>query len=135
MSDDDFPESFQQPTMNHRSSCFRAAFLVLLSAVALVATIEVLSAQEITDLGESVILPACHYKLDLTRREAPRIDFVSDKPLHQLARSRLKPRGMPPYSAVCIRNLRVNPYKFWETDAPLQEKIDLLRTDLGQLNG
>jgi hypothetical protein len=340
MSDDDFPESFQQPTMNHRSSCFRAAFLVLLSAVALVATIEVLSAQEITDLGESVILPACHYKLDessgaivreargdgpdgsiqtdlgklavegvrggairfdgesavvipdgpaldlgrdgftlslfarrpdeaasehdnervlakipgeaggggydftfgreaiavrfysgdeivgqvgyhgsrlvdrwlhmavvmdrsgvgklylngrqvgqtridrvehpdlanasplliggrrvsgehisqpftgwiddlriyqialnpdqiltlagplsgeaLTRREAPRIDFVSDKPLHQLARSRLKPRGMPPYSAVCIRNLRVNPYKFWETDAPLQEKIESL---------
>jgi hypothetical protein len=62
----------------------------------------------------------------LTKREAPKIDFVSDKPMHQLARPRVKPRGMPPYSAVCIRNLRVNPYKFWETDAPLREKIESL---------
>ncbi len=42
--------------------------------------------------------------------------------MHRLARPRTKPRGMPPYSAVCIRNLRVNPYKFWETDAPVQRE-------------
>ena len=62
----------------------------------------------------------------LTKREVPKIDFVSDEPMHQLARPRLKSRGMPPYSAVCIRNLRVNPYKVWETDVPLKEKVKSL---------
>jgi hypothetical protein len=69
----------------------------------------------------------------LVERVRPVVDFAADLRFHELARPRVRPRGMPPYSAVCIRTLRVDPYTVWASDVPVAEKIAATYAEGGTL--